>query len=93
MAKIQGVSLTPTEITGMCERLRCCLNYEYCIYRELMREMPKKSKRVLTPKGEGRIRDVFPLKKTVTVVLPDIGVKEFSLDEIQVLSGSVDKSQ
>ena len=25
MAKEQGISLTPTEITGMCGRLRCCL--------------------------------------------------------------------
>jgi cell fate regulator YaaT (PSP1 superfamily) len=29
MAKEQGISLTPTEITGMCGRLRCCLVYEY----------------------------------------------------------------
>jgi len=29
MAKEQGISLTPTEITGMCGRLRCCLIYEY----------------------------------------------------------------
>ena len=29
MAKEQGISLTPEEITGMCGRLRCCLIYEY----------------------------------------------------------------
>ncbi len=29
MAKEQGISLTPSEITGMCGRLRCCLIYEY----------------------------------------------------------------
>ena len=34
MAKEQGISLTPTEITGMCGRLRCCLVYEYEQYVE-----------------------------------------------------------
>ena len=29
MAKEQGISLNPDEITGMCGRLRCCLVYEY----------------------------------------------------------------
>ena len=34
MAKAQGVSLSPSEITGMCGRLRCCLLYEYEQYAE-----------------------------------------------------------
>jgi len=88
MAKTQGISLTPTDITGMCERLRCCLNYEYCQYRDSMKGMPKKNKRVMTPKGEGRIRDVYPLRKTVLVSLPEIGIKEFPIEEIEVLNGS-----
>ena len=86
MAKIQGISLTPTDITGMCERLRCCLNYEYCLYNDAMKGMPKKNKRVRTPKGEGRIRDVYPLRKTVLVNLPEIGMKEFSIDEIEIIN-------
>lgn len=93
MAKTQGISLTPTDITGMCERLRCCLNYEYCLYRDSMKGMPKKNKRVMTPKGEGRIRDVYPLRKTVLVSLPEIGVKEFSIDEIEILSGPPENPQ
>ena len=86
MAKTQGISLTPTDITGMCERLRCCLNYEYCQYRDAMKGMPKRNKRVMTPKGEGKVRDVYPLRKTVLVSLPEIGIKEFQLDEIEVIN-------
>ncbi len=93
MAKTQGISLTPTDITGMCERLRCCLNYEYCLYRDSMKGMPKKNKRVMTPKGEGRIRDVYPLRKTVLVSLPEIGVKEFPIEEIEVLNGLPENPQ
>ncbi len=93
MAKTQGISLTPTDITGMCERLRCCLNYEYCLYRDSMKGMPKKNKRVMTPKGEGRIRDVYPLRKTVLVSLPEIGVKEFPIEEIEILNGLPENPQ
>jgi hypothetical protein len=53
-----------------------------------MKGMPKKNKRVMTPKGEGRIRDVYPLRKTVLVSLPEIGIKEFPIEEIEVLNGS-----
>jgi len=86
MAKTQGISLTPTDITGMCERLRCCLNYEYCLYREAMKGMPKKNKRVRTSKGEGRIRDIYPLRRTVLVSLPEMGMKELPIDEIEVIN-------
>lgn len=69
MAKEQGISLTPTEITGMCGRLRCCLIYEYAQYAELRKELPKRNKRVMTPAGEGKVIDVSPLKQTVFVEL------------------------
>jgi len=49
MAKDQGISLTPNEITGMCGRLRCCLVYEYEQYVEARKQLPKRNKRVVTP--------------------------------------------
>ena len=52
MAKEQGISLTPTEITGMCGRLRCCLVYEYEQYVEARKQLPKRGKLVITPTGE-----------------------------------------
>jgi cell fate regulator YaaT (PSP1 superfamily) len=69
MAKEQGISLTPTEITGMCGRLRCCLIYEYENYVEARKTLPKKNKRVVTSSGEGKVYDVYPLKQTVIVEL------------------------
>lgn len=67
MAKAQGVPLTPTEITGMCGRLRCCLIYEYEQYVEARKQLPRKNKLVGTPHGEGRVIEVFPLRDGVTV--------------------------
>lgn len=83
MAKEQGISLTPTEITGMCGRLRCCLVYEYELYVEARKQLPKKGKIVITPKGNGKIFDVNPLKAAVTVELEQGGQHEFFLEEIK----------
>ena len=69
MAKEQGISLTPTEITGMCGRLRCCLIYEYEQYVAARKELPKRGKRVVTPDGEGKVLDAFPLRNVVLVEL------------------------
>jgi cell fate regulator YaaT (PSP1 superfamily) len=84
MAKEQGISLDPDEITGMCGRLRCCLVYEYEQYVEARKTLPKRNKRVLTPRGEGKVLDVNPLKQTVYVQLED-GRAEFSKDDLQPL--------
>lgn len=82
MAKEQGISLTPTEITGMCGRLRCCLIYEYETYTKARALLPKRNKRVRTPNGEGKVVDVIPLRNAVLVDLPELGVREFSRDDI-----------
>jgi len=83
MAKKQGISLTPSDITGMCNRLRCCLSYEYCAYVEALKDMPRRKKRVMTPYGEGVVKDLAPISRTVFVLIPEHGIKELDLDEIQ----------
>ena len=83
MAKEQGISLTPSEITGMCGRLRCCLIYEYEQYVTARQELPKKNKRVITPQGEGKVIDVYPLREAVLVELPEVGYREFLKSDIQ----------
>ncbi len=82
MAKEQGISLSPTEITGMCGRLRCCLIYEYSTYTELRKGLPKRGKRVVTPAGEGKVLDVSPLQGTVRVEIPEVGIREFTRAEL-----------
>ncbi len=69
MAKEQGISLTPSEITGMCGRLRCCLIYEFEQYVEARKQLPKRNKRVITPRGEGKVLDVLPMENKVMVLL------------------------
>ncbi len=83
MAKAQNVSLAPSEITGMCGRLRCCLQYEYDAYVEARKTMPRPKKPVSTPLGDGRVIKVNPLAETVLVDLGERGAKEFPNEEVE----------
>ncbi|MBN2547835.1 MAG: hypothetical protein JXB15_01655 [Anaerolineales bacterium] len=83
MAKEQGISLTPSEITGMCGRLRCCLVYEYEHYVQARNTLPKRNKRVITPQGEGKIIDVYPLKQAVMVEFDNGQHKEYPAEDLQ----------
>ncbi len=83
MAKAQGISLSPSEITGMCGRLRCCLIYEYEQYVEARKTLPKRGKRVKTPEGEGKVVDCYPLKQSVIVSNAEGVLKEFPIEEVQ----------
>ncbi len=97
MAKAQGISLNPQEITGMCGRLRCCLVYEYEQYVAARKELPKKKKRVVTPQGEGKVVEVFPLRQAVIVKLEDDRKVEFykhelhPYEELQALKSKADE--
>ncbi|NMA12115.1 MAG: hypothetical protein GX933_02870 [Chloroflexi bacterium] len=82
MAKEQGISLTPAEITGLCGRLRCCLEFENELYVERRKLLPKKKKRVMTPQGEGKVLEVFPLRYSVLVDIPEVGRREFTKDQL-----------
>jgi cell fate regulator YaaT (PSP1 superfamily) len=83
MAKEQSISLAPSEITGMCGRLRCCLVYEYKQYVDARKKLPKRKKRVNTPFGEGRVVDIYPLKESVIVELDNGTQYEFLQSEIE----------
>jgi len=85
MAKTQGVSLNPSEITGMCGRLRCCLTYENDLYREAKKDLPRMKKLVKTPYGEGKVVDLMPLRGIVVVQIQDRRI-EVAADEVQVIN-------
>ena len=73
MAKDQAISMAPTDITGMCGRLRCCLAYEHEVYKEEAKNLPKIKARVQTEKGLGRVIDLDILKGEVVVEVPPEG--------------------
>lgn len=93
MAKEQGISLTPGEITGMCGRLRCCLFYEYDQYLAAKMDLPRRKQMVNTPEGVGKVIDLAPLRDSVFVELRQDGTKEFHKNDISPYVESEKKEQ
>ena len=67
MAKNQGLSLNPSNISGLCGKLLCCLAYENPYYVEVLKIMPKVNAQVETPDGKGRVIYNDLLKQNVSV--------------------------
>lgn len=57
-AKAQGLSLNPENISGMCGKLLCCLDYEFEDYQEFNSRAPKLKAKILTPDGEAVVTDI-----------------------------------
>ncbi len=86
MAKNQGLSLSPTKISGLCGRLMCCLAYENGTYEEILKRMPKINSKIQSPKGEGVVvyNDILRERVSVKVQNGDDSfvVYDFSLSEL-----------
>ncbi len=67
MAKDQGLVLNPSKVSGQCGRLKCCLVYEQAGYAEMRKGLPKLGKRVISPRGEGRVVEVDVLRQRIRV--------------------------
>jgi cell fate regulator YaaT (PSP1 superfamily) len=66
MAKNQGLPLAPSEISGLCGRLLCCLAYEDNFYSERKKVLPKVNSQVKTKEGlSGTIRGLNVIKDSV----------------------------
>ena len=85
MAKEQDLSLTPSSISGICGRLKCCLAFEHQGYLEMEKGMPRKGEYCDTPSGRGRITDRNLLVRKVTVTFEGGNSSIFPVDDITVV--------
>ena len=65
MAKEQDLPLNPTKISGVCNRLLCCLTYEYETYRKQRKLMPKSGKRIKIDNDEYLVKRQNPLQESI----------------------------
>ena len=67
LAKDQHLSLNPSQISGGCGRLLCCLRYEHDYYVQTRKRFPKEGKILLTAVGSERVLVVDIFRATVTL--------------------------
>ncbi|HJM37012.1 MAG: stage 0 sporulation family protein [Dehalococcoidales bacterium] len=86
MAKVQNLPLNPMKISGVCDRLMCCLVYENAFYQALMERLPRYGQRVSTTKGIAKVVGTNPLKETVLVELAETqATLELPLSELTMI--------
>ncbi len=83
MAKDQDLSLTPTTISGVCGRLKCCLKFEHEGYVEMEKSMPRRGELCECEKGKGRVADRNMLTQMVTLALEDGGTVTLHASELK----------
>ena len=89
MAKEQGLSLSPTKISGTCGRLMCCLKYEQEAYTDLLKRTPKVGAIVKTPLGKGVVIESNLLSQTLKVKMDntpdDAAPQTFRVREVRLV--------
>ena len=83
MAKDQDLSLTPSTISGVCGRLKCCLKFEHEGYVEMEKSMPRRGELCECEKGRGRVADRNMLTQMVTLSLEDGGSVTLHASELK----------
>jgi cell fate regulator YaaT (PSP1 superfamily) len=67
VAKDQRLSLNPSQISGACGRLMCCLRYEHEVYVAARKRFPKEGRLFQTARGEERVLAVDIFNERVTL--------------------------
>jgi cell fate regulator YaaT (PSP1 superfamily) len=68
MAKEQDLPLNPVKISGVCNRLLCCLTHEYSTYKALRKDMPKVGKHFVLDDKEYKVIQCNVLSESIRVV-------------------------
>ena len=89
VAKDQRLSLNPSQISGACGRLMCCLRYEHEFYVQSRKKFPKEGKIVRTKKGEEKVvaNDIF--RERVTLKAEDGEMRTLELLELRAEAEAV----
>ncbi|MBU0729132.1 MAG: hypothetical protein KKA70_05270 [Proteobacteria bacterium] len=83
MAKEQDLPLNPAKISGICNRLLCCLTYEYNAYKTAKKNMPKPGKIISVDGKQYKVIHNNALRETITVISQEDPGKHVLLDRDQ----------
>ncbi len=83
LAKDQRLSLNPSQISGGCGRLLCCLRYEHDFYVTTRKRFPKEGKTLRTGQGQERVDAVDIFRERVLLRATDGSTRSVTLTELK----------
>jgi cell fate regulator YaaT (PSP1 superfamily) len=84
LAKDQHLSLNPSQISGGCGRLLCCLKYEHDFYVTARRRFPKEGKTVRTSMGAEKVIAVDIFRERVFLRNEEHGSRIIPLTQLRL---------
>jgi cell fate regulator YaaT (PSP1 superfamily) len=93
MAKEQNLPLNPAKISGACNRLLCCLNYEYKTYKSIRRSMPKIGRKLTINDRQYKVRQHNVLNESIVLVDDDGEDLTLNKDEWQAFAQPAPKDK
>ena len=84
LAKSQGLSLNPSQISGCCGRLMCCLMYEHRTYVEARRRFPREGREIRTGKGLERVVTIDIWNDTVLLKDDEGTRRTLTLEQLEI---------
>jgi cell fate regulator YaaT (PSP1 superfamily) len=92
LAKDQRLSLNPTQISGGCGRLLCCLKYEHEFYVEARRRFPKEGKTIVAALGPEKVVAVDIFRERVFLRSEEHGARIIPLVQLREEVGRTGES-
>jgi len=83
IAKDQRLSLNPSQISGCCGRLMCCLVYEHQTYVEARRRFPRERKKLRTSRGTETVISVDIWRERVVLMDQEGDRRSVTLAELR----------
>lgn len=83
LAKDQGLSLNPAQISGACGRLMSCLHYEHEFYVQAKKRFPKVGKVLRTERGEEKVTGCDLFRETVALRAEDGAERTVPLGDLK----------
>jgi len=90
LAKDQHLSLNPSQISGGCGRLLCCLRYEHDFYVQTRKRFPKEGRVLRTRVGLERVLAVDVFRETVTLRIDGGDARVVALEKLKDEVSSAD---
>ncbi len=83
LAKDQGLSLNPSQISGACGRLMNCLRYEHAVYAQAKKRFPPVGRTIRTANGRENVKSWDLFEETVSLQAGDGEIRTIPLAQLR----------
>ena len=83
LAKDQGLSLNPSQISGACGRLMNCLRYEHAVYAQAKKRFPPVGRTIRTANGRENVKSWDLFEETVSLEAGDGETRTIPLAQLR----------